>query len=402
MWREHFTAKQLEVIDCIATQNPRIVIAGGAKRAGKTYVLGDIAFLGHIAKFQNKNLDFILGGNTYASIHRNVLNDWAKILGVDGFHLHKDNHIDVLGNKVYVFGGANSNSYEAVRGFTAYGAFLNEATTLHETFVKECITRCSGQGAVIYMDTNPENPMHFVKTDYIDKSPQYLEDGSLNMISFHFSLDDNTKIDPIYKESIKSSTPQGVFYDRDILGLWVNAEGVVYKDFNQDKHIITAPITPCIRYWAGVDWGYAHKGSIVICGMDAQGRVYVVEEYTADYKFIDFWVDKAKEFIKKYGNITFYCDSARPEHVYRFQTEKIKAMNGNKKVMAGIETVSKLLVADKLYLIKDKIMNLPREFSLYVWDTNGEPLKQNDDALDALRYAIYSDVIMTPKAYNIL
>ena len=89
--------------------------------------------------------------------------------------------------------------------FTSYGAFLNEATTLHDTFIKECISRCSGEGARIYMDTNPENPMHTVKTDYIDKSGQRLDNGQLNIQAFHFTLYDNTFLNKEYVKSIESS-----------------------------------------------------------------------------------------------------------------------------------------------------------------------------------------------------
>ena len=42
------------------------------------------------------------------------------------------------------------------------------------------------------MDTNPENPMHTVKKDYIDKSGQRLSNGQLNIKAFNFSLFDNT------------------------------------------------------------------------------------------------------------------------------------------------------------------------------------------------------------------
>ena len=61
--------------------------------------------------------------------------------------------------------------------FTAAGSYLNEATALHDTFVKECISRCSYPGARILMDTNPENPMHTVKKEYKQKSGQRLSNG---------------------------------------------------------------------------------------------------------------------------------------------------------------------------------------------------------------------------------
>lgn len=396
------TEKQKEVIRCYRDEKPNIILLSGAKRAGKTFT-ADLIYLDHISKFRGKQ--FILGGNTHASVWRNVLEDWQHILNTT-FNEHKDNSIDVFGNKVYIFGGSDCKSYESVRGFTAFGCYLNEATTLHDRFVKECITRCSGKGAKIFMDTNPENPMHFVKTDYLDKSPQYLNNGQLNIVTFHFKLDDNTALSNEYIESIKASTPNGVFYDRDILGLWVNAEGVVYKDFNADKHIISSKDLPqvngkldMVRIWGGIDWGYKHKGSIVVLGIDKENKLYVLEEYTKDLLLIDAWVAKAKEFIQKYGNITFYADSARPDCIVRFRKENIKCLNANKSVKAGIETVSKLLVQDRLLIVKENTMDLPKEFNLYVWGKDDEPLKMNDDAIDALRYAVYNDYLNNKDVY---
>ena len=94
--------------------------------AGKTWIL-IYAFIAHIAKYENKGYSFILGGTNQASIRRNVLNDLEDILGYE-LKLTKDNHFKLFGNKVYVFDGANADSYKKMRGFTSYGAFLNSST----------------------------------------------------------------------------------------------------------------------------------------------------------------------------------------------------------------------------------------------------------------------------------
>lgn len=405
MFDDLFTKKQLEGLNYMKKYDPRITICYGAKRAGKTFVL-NLAYLEHIAEFEDMDLAFIIGGTSYASIFRNVLNDWKKLLGIKKFKFNEDHSINILGNRVYIFNGSNSGSFEVARGFTAYGCFLNEATTLHETFVQECITRCSGKNARIFIDTNPENPLHSIKLNYIDKSGSKLKNGRINIKAFHFTLDDNDKLDEDYVQSIKDATPTGVFYDRDILGLWVNAEGVVYKDFNSSKHIISSKDLPrlnskldMVRIWGGIDWGYKHKGSIVVLGIDKENKLYVLEEYTKDLLLIDAWVAKAKEFIQKYGNITFYADSARPDCIVRFRKENIKCLNANKSVKAGIETVSKLLVQDRLLIVKENTMDLPKEFNLYVWGKDDEPLKMNDDAIDALRYAVYNDYLNNKDVY---
>ena len=52
--------------------------------------------------------------------------------------------------------------------------------------------------------------------------------------------------------------------NRDILGLWVSGEGMVYRDFNKDTMKISRDDVPDeLSIYCGVDWGYEHKGSIV-------------------------------------------------------------------------------------------------------------------------------------------
>ena len=386
--------KQKEVWDSFIKEQPKILICSGAKRAGKTFVLL-LTFLAHVSKYQNMGLSFIIGGATQAAIKRNVLNDMELILGKE-LRLDKSNAVEIFGNRVYCFDGANADSWKKARGFTSAGAFLNEATALHDSFVKEVISRCSYKGAVVMMDTNPENPMHTVKTDYIDKDGQILKSGRLNIRSFHFSLFDNNFLDPEYVESIVASTPSGMFTDRDIYGYWVAPEGVIYKDFNKDIHYISSEELENRRvnfkkYFAGVDWGYDHPGSIVVIGQDDQGCFYLLEEHTKRHEEIDYWVKVAKGVKERYGNINFYCDSARPEHVQRFRREKLRALNADKAIVSGIEEVARLFKRKELYVVIDKVERFKKEIFMYVWNPKtGDPVKEWDDVLDALRYALYS------------
>lgn len=386
------TPKQQEVMDSFIHEKPKILLASGAKRAGKTFVF-ILLFLMHIAKYENQGLSFIIGGATQASIRRNILNDMEVILGKD-LRLNKANAITVFGNKIYCFDGANADAWKKARGFTAAGALLNEGTALHDSFVKEVISRCSYKGARVLIDTNPENPAHSVKTDYIDKDGQELDNGRLNIRAFHFTLFDNIYLDPEYVESIIASTPSGMFTDRDIHGQWVSAKGVIYKDFNKDVHYISkekfAKVN-IVSYFAGVDWGYEHHGSIVVLGVDDKSNLYLIEEHATQHEEIDYWVKVAKGIKERYGNINFYCDTARPEHIVRFRREKLRAINADKSVIAGIEEVASLFKQNKLFIVRDNVKRFEKEIYLYVWnEKTGEPIKLWDDVLDAIRYAIYT------------
>lgn len=314
-----------------------------------------------------------------------------QILG-KSLTLDKTNAVEIFGNKVYCFDGANSDAWKKVRGFTAAGAFLNEGTALHETFVKEVESRCSYPGARIYIDTNPENPSHFIKTGYIDKDGERLSNGQVNIRAFHFTLFDNSALGEEYIEGIVKRNPSGVFYDRDIRGLWVSPEGVVYTDFSDDLYVSSDDIAAMEfdTYFAGVDWGYEHYGAVVVCGVRADGITVVVRIYAAQHQEIDYWVNLAKEIQVDYGNIPFYCDDARPEHVSRFRREYIDAYNAKKSRLSGIEQVARGF-KNKELLIVDNNKRFKEEIYQYVWnEKTGEPIKLFDDVLDAIRYAVYT------------
>ena len=397
-----FHELQKKVIASMKYDNPKIMICSGAKRSGKTYVL-TFVFLMHISKFKDKGYSFIIGGTTQSSIRRNILNDLESILG-KSINLSKDNHFKLFGNKIYCFDGANADSYKKMRGFTSYGAFLNEATTLHDTFVKEAISRCSGEGARIYMDTNPENPTHTVKVDYIDKDGQLLSNGQLNIKDFNFTLYDNTFLNKEYIESIEASTPSGMFFDRDILGTWVASEGVVYVDFNKDKHYIKEVDIKDIqfkKYFVGVDFGWEHYGSMVVIGLGIDSKYYLLKEYAYKHKDIEYWINIAKEIIKEYGSINFYCDHARPDYISKLKVNGIRAINARKEVLEGISTVATLLKTNKLLILEDNVNIFKTEIYNYVWSKGkDEPIKQNDDVLDSLRYAIYTGMKLTGNTFN--
>lgn len=394
-----FHEKQKEVLRCIKYENPKILICSGAKRAGKTFVL-IFGFMAHVSKYKDKGLSFILGGATQSSIRRNVINDIETILGRE-IKLDKTNAFELFGNKVYCFDGAQADSYKKARGFTSAGAFLNEATTLHDTFVKEVISRCSYEGARIYMDTNPENPTHTVKVDYVDKDGQRLKDGQLNIRAFNFTLYDNTFLNKEYVESIEASTPSGMFFDRDILGVWVASEGVVYTDFSKEENYISTKDIESIefkRYFCGVDFGWEHYGSIVLVGIDINNNYYLLKEIAYKHKHIEWWIGQAKEIIKEYGNINFYCDHARPEHIKKMREAKIKAINAKKDVLAGIGEIASLLKTRRLKVIEENVNMFKTEIYNYVWkEGKDEPVKQYDDVLDSLRYAIFSDLAYSRK-----
>lgn len=388
-----YTPKQIEILKACRNTDWFMLINHGAKRSGKTQLDNDI-FLQELIRVRGianqlgiDTPQYILAGYSMGNIQDNILTELSNKYGFE-FKFDRFNNFNLFGVKVVQTSHGTISGLGRIRGMTAFGAYINEASLANQEVFDEIKARCSGPGARIIADTNPDHPEHWLLKDYI-KSP------AEGILSFHFALRDNTFLDPRYVRNIIETTPKGMFSDRGIKGLWVSGEGVVYPDFDQNVHVITSEQARGLifeRVLAGVDWGWEHWGAIVVIGVKASSY-YVIEEHAAQHKHIGGWIAVAKDIIKRFGNIPFYCDPARPEHVASFQEAGINAFLGNNRVLSGIEAVATLMTNRQFFIVYSRCPRFRDEIYKYIWKKNtGEPLKENDDVLCAIRYGIYSDM----------
>lgn len=332
---------------------------------------------------------YILAGVSSKTIEANVLSELRNKYNIE-FKFDKWGNFTLFGVKVIMAYTGSIAGLGAIRGVTAWGAYVNEASLAVQAVFIEIIQRCSAPESHIICDTNPDNPEHYLKKEFIDKS---ISGKSPDILQFQFRLDDNTFLDPGYVRHLKESEPSGMFYDRNIEGRWVTGEGVVYKDFDEqtmvEQHL---DMPPGSTVYCGVDWGYEHKGCIVVMADDTNGNTIMLEEHTRQHEEIDYWVRVARDIQSRYGHrIPFFADSARPEHVARFIHEDINCDYANKARLSGVEEVASLMKQGHFFVSRDTADKFFDEIYNYVWDEkSGEPVKLNDDVMDAVRYAIYT------------
>lgn len=375
----------------------KILINAGSVRSGKTYInnylfLLELKRVKKLAEIEKEpHPQYILAGYSSNSIYTNVISSIENQFGIV-MKTDRHGHYHLFGIDIVPAYTGSVRGIGAIRGMTSYGAYINEASlATHEVF-QEIVQRCSVRSARIICDTNPDIPTHWLKTDYIDN-----HDPKARIKAFSFTIDDNTFLSKDYVEALKAATPRGMFYDRSILGQWVTGDGIVYQDFNKDTMIIPRNRVPDgLDYYVGVDWGYEHPNPIILLGDDKDGNTYVLEDYTQKHKFINYWVEIAKNLQTRFGrNLIFYADSARPDNVNEFQSNGLNCINANKNVLPGIECVARKMREGKFYVVDTASNGLLDEIYQYAWDeSTGLPLKENDvrhnDRLDAIRYAIYS------------
>lgn len=391
--RNLMTEKQITVLKSYLHDNWKYLILSGAVRSGKTYIdnyifLLELKRVSEMAKKNHEvNPKYILAGFSNTSIYNNVISELSNTFGINP-KFDKHGHFNIFGVEVALAYTGNSRGIGAIRGMTAYGAYINEASLATEGVFQEIVQRCSKEGARLICDTNPDNPQHWLKTDYIDN-----HDPKARIKSFHFTIDDNTFLSKDYVDTLKAATPSGMFYERSILGLWVTGNGVVYKDFNKATMVIPDSEVPeNLTYYVGVDWGYKHNNAIVVFGDSPDGTIYILKNIVGKEQPIGHWVNEAKKIQKQYGhNINFWVDSARPDNLNAFRTARINAKNADKSVMAGVEFVAEQIKLGKFKVAESASKPFLSEVYQYVWDERtGAPKKEFDDDMDAIRYGVFN------------
>ena len=224
MLSDLYTPKQLDTFHFAVNNDYFMLINHGAKRTGKTVLDNDL-FLYELRRIKKiaaaqgvENPQYILAGADLGALNRNVLIELSNKYGIE-FHFDKFNRFKLFGVQVCCFGHSKINDLGRIRGMTAYGAYINEGTMAKQEVFDEIKSRCSGNGARMLIDTNPDNPEHWLKKDFIDKA-----DGKI-IKEVQYRLDDNTFLSERYKQNMKETTPSGMFYDRNMSWTKLHSRG---------------------------------------------------------------------------------------------------------------------------------------------------------------------------------
>lgn len=401
-----YTKKQIEVLKETQKSDWFMLINHGAKRSGKTILNNDL-FLMELMRVR-KIADtlgiatpmYILAGVSSKTIQNNILTEIYNKYGIT-FKFDKHGSFNFKGVKIVQAYTGTIAGLGGIRGMTAFGAYINEASLAKQEVFKEIISRCSGEGARILVDTNPDNPKHWLLNEYINNS-------DANILSFKYSLDDNTFLGERYIKNIKANTPQGIFYQRDILGNWVAGEGVIYKSFADNvTKFETEKSFNFETINIGVDFGGNKSKHAFCCTGITKGYKELIalasEKHEPDTperlnaQFIDF----VKKMLYKYGRIDcIYCDSAEQVLIRGMQ----KALQDNNlniaiknaiknEIINRIRIVNVLMTTSRFFYIKNENTSLVDALQSAVWDSKSLEDKRLDDntsdidTLDSFEYS---------------
>ena len=374
-------------------ENREAIVCDGAVRSGKTMAMGMSFFIWASACFQGQR--FGVCGKTIASLRRNVLSEVLPKLGQLGAswtEKRSENRLTLrfLGheNQFYIFGGRDESSASLIQGVTFAGILMDEVALMPRSFVEQACARCSVTGSRLWFNCNPAGPGHWFYKNWI------LEAEKRNCLRLSFTMEDNPSLSKAIRRRYERLY-SGVFYQRFVLGQWVQAEGLVYDFFGEDM-VGRAPAEPLEEYYISCDYGTVNPTSMGLWGR--KGDVwYRIREFYFDSRreqrqMTDEEYARALEDLaggRSVSAVIVDPSAASFMEVLRRRGHRVRKANND--VLAGIRLTADRLKEGKVVICQG-CEDCLREMELYVWDTEGQGRdrvkKEHDHAMDDMRYFV--------------
>lgn len=251
--------------------------------------------------------------------------------------------------------------------------YINEANLCEKSLFEQLSIRTTGQ---IFLDWNPADFTSWVYDVADDPKTKLIKSTYRNNRSNLTA----TQIAMI--ESYKMLTDPFMW---DVYGLGKRGASIdlIYRGWAlYDEEISGGDV------FYGLDFGYVHPCALVKV-THKDGANYVEEKmYLSGLKISDI-IDNLKRIVEP--GATIYADAAEPGMIQEIYDEGFNIYAAKKDVWTGIIKVKSMPL-----FIHSTSTNLKNEISMYKWKKDKsenileEPVKKADDAVDGMRYAIYT------------
>tara|TARA_R110000803_G_scaffold29488_6_gene67181 strand:+ start:1038 stop:2231 length:1194 start_codon:yes stop_codon:yes gene_type:complete len=361
----------------------------------------------------------LISGKTATTIERNIIDPMKSIFGANLVRYSRGRgELNLFGRRFAVVGATDESSQDKIRGTTFGIVYMDEITLIPQSFFMMALSRMSVAGARLYGTTNPDNPHHWFKTDYLNRASFTINgDGDaeyhssdIDLAAFSFRIDDNPYLDEGYVQALKAEYT-GLWYRRFILGEWVAGDGAVYADFDPNANVLDGvpPGTVFTNFWLAMDYGTVNAFVCLMIGETIAGELIVVDEYRfdsakeghqmTDARYATALAKWAEAGARRLGltHIDFarvWVDPSAASMSAELKARGWRRVRGaNNDVADGIRWTATLLSNGKLKVLSSCV-GLIEEIEGYSWDANAakhgdeKPRKEHDHGPDALRYFV--------------
>jgi phage terminase large subunit len=425
-------------LEAMNTRAPEVLLAGPAGTGKSRAVLEKL----HLICLLSPNVRCLIVRKTLESLKTSGLKTWERDVVKEA----------LLDGTVNYYGGSvrepaqyrySNGSSLAMAGLDKPGKvmstewdviYVQEATEIDEDGWLALSSRLRN-GAISFQqliaDCNPDHPTHWLKlrceagatlmlhSRHEDNPRYFTEDGA------------KTRAGQDYMARLDALTGVRKLRLRD--GIWAAAEGVIHEEFDPALHLVDPFVIPADwqRIWS-VDFGYVHPFVWQDWAIDPDGAMILVREIYRTQTLvedhartirtlmgvgpIDWETGRAREYD---GLPVTGWDAKRPYIIVCDHDAEDRATlerhlgwptrPASKNVADGIQATSARFRLDgrgrpRIMIFKHSVVggrdqnlidakkpaSTGEEIPGYVWNDKGkdEPLKENDDGDDAMRYAV--------------
>ena len=413
----------------------------GTTFAGKTTVAIP-KFMFKIAEYKGSKPS-IISGLDLGTIEKNIINSDNGLIDIFGDYeqgglikynplgagkirmphilFYTENGVKV----VYTLGYDDKARWKKALGGQCYGLFIDEFNIADMDFVREAFMRADYRLCTL----NPDDPNKECYTQYVNKSrpiDKYKNDAPNELLKqlnlpqvsdwtwWYFTFDHNLSLTTEKKNQIIESVPVGTkLYKNKILGLRGKTTGLVFSNFDRNKHVITkeeAKKKKYIQFSAGLDTAYSSKSpdtiSMLFMGITDKRELIILDERIYNNRdlsnpiapsdtvinFVDFLDRNQKEW-----------GFARNVFIDSADQATITELNKYKRTHACIyvfnDAYKKVQIIDRInlqlgwlhtghYLVVETCVNHIKELETYGWqeDKDNTPEDANDHTINASQY----------------
>ena len=241
------------------------------------------------------------------------------------------------------------------------------------------------RGHALFIST-PKGFNHFY--DLFNKEREDKDYKSFNFDTYSNPHIKNEEVDKAKEELTEDRFAQEYLAD------FRKTEGLVYKEFDRERDLIDdlTPLPEFVKTVCGIDWGYTNPATVLQIKIDKDANFWILDEWYKTKQTTEQIIQRAK--LDKPQEV--YPDPAEPDRLEEARKAGLNVREVSKDIVAGINRVRELFKQGRIK-INEKCVNLIHELETYRYpnkkpDKNEEekPIKENDHALDALRYVLYS------------
>jgi len=343
---------------------------------------------------------------TYRMLRDATLRSYYEVAGDLFRDFQRGEMIARIGNAEVMFRSADNP--DRLRGPNLDWAHIDEAALCPKDTWPVVIGRLRGHGNAgpCWITTTP-------------KGRNWVYHRLDQMTPFTITTRQNPHLHPEFVKSLEQAYT-GRFAEQELEGKFVGFEGLVYEEFDAAMHV-RRDHAPFVDIVMAMDVGYANPTALYAIGVSGNGSWHVFIEAYRRRMLDDDILEAVQEVqamarrelapnmlreLEDAGQLELwlpdlFVDPAAAALIAKLQQAGIRAWPADNRVMDGIRAVKSKMntmthTGRPLLTISPECPNLLAELESYHWKESvsgylDQPVKENDHAVDAVRYGVMGE-----------